>query len=479
MMEAVVEEVVDFEPEFETVEEPVHTSQFQVREDQSLDAFNYTEAMALLGDLFSSGKLVTSPADIKKIQGMFPYPVPYATKFSASGDIKLDFSQLLGSTAGNLMKEIIESGMLKLTLLSKGDANSEDYDIRRVGTGFFENEDEPEVEETKADVDEGARYRQLLQEEQMNFNWTMSELTDSGLSIKLNFERSDLISQETDDKVVIVFVVTDFLKGNAPNDENEQLPMDFQLVINVPKQKPANDNSLLDAAADFSTVTMQAVTVTNALVTLTAQGSLQQMWASINSLQLIVYLPLNNVDFPKAAMLLFEQMIKIVTFDIMSLQSLVGIEENWMGFTETAEFNQHFLDLGYESQNTILNLGFINVVIIMIILQLFVFSVFRCIFGKPKRNRKDSSKCKEACTNSMSLSNRCLRFMIEVMIEFLMCSILTLAPAENDSIFDLEEWKPVDKLMLVYTFILLTCLSLFIFVTIWYVFVLSKRMNKI
>jgi len=42
------------------------------------------------------------------------------------------------------------------------------------------------------------------------------------------------------------------------------------------------------------------------------QGSLQNLWSSIGTLQLIVHLPLNEVVYPEHVNALFEQLINVV-----------------------------------------------------------------------------------------------------------------------------------------------------------------------
>jgi len=64
-------------------------------------------------------------------------------------------------------------------------------------------------------------------------------------------------------------------------------------------------------------------------------------------------------------MTLFEELIKVVTFDFLNLKELFGIEDELeLDFTPTSPFNANFDSLGYGSQNTIDNLGTLNFIIV-------------------------------------------------------------------------------------------------------------------
>jgi len=77
---------------------------------------------------------------------------------------------------------------------------------------------------------------------------------------------------------------------------------------------------------------------------------------------------MNNVTLPANAMILFEDLISVVTFDVASLKEDVGIK--LMNTSSTMPFNDNFEKLGYDSQNSIDLLGSINLMIIWVLLRI-------------------------------------------------------------------------------------------------------------
>ena len=72
---------------------------------------------------------------------------------------------------------------------------------------------------------------------------------------------------------------------------------------------------------DLSEATNIVAGLVQGLVSLAIVGmsnfGLQSLWGAMNSLQLIVHMPLNNMIFPEPAQGLFESLINVVTFDIL------------------------------------------------------------------------------------------------------------------------------------------------------------------
>ena len=73
------------------------------------------------------------------------------------------------------------------------------------------------------------------------------------------------------------------------------------------------------------------------------------MWAFINSLQLVLHLPMNNVAFPEATTNFITPLIKVVTFDVTEILELIGLEVEVFNFTETDPFSENSDYLGYGS----------------------------------------------------------------------------------------------------------------------------------
>ena len=87
------------------------------------------------------------------------------------------------------------------------------------------------------------------------------------------------------------------------------------------------------------------------LGTLLLNGSLQHIWSSVNALQLIAFLAINNFYLHYYLMKAFSSLIGIVTFDF--LQIFEALEIDWgIDGIETTAYNENFESLGIEVSNT-------------------------------------------------------------------------------------------------------------------------------
>ena len=83
----------------------------------------------------------------------------------------------------------------------------------------------------------------------------------------------------------------------------------------MPQRNDTEESALAHVTKSISSA-IQALTVGNAVFSVFAQTSLGNLWAFINSLQLILHLPMNNIPFPETTFNFIEPLIKLVTFDL-------------------------------------------------------------------------------------------------------------------------------------------------------------------
>jgi len=81
--------------------------------------------------------------------------------------------------------------------------------------------------------------------------------------------------------------------------------------------------------------------ILNILFAMITSSELHAMWLAINTLCLIIHLPLNGVTIPANSTILFKALISLVTFDVVDLPSYVGLTID-EGFTPTAPYNANF-----------------------------------------------------------------------------------------------------------------------------------------
>lgn len=68
---------------------------------------------------------------------------------------------------------------------------------------------------------------------------------------------------------------------------------------------------------------MKCVVFLNFILSFLIAFSLNFLWSMINSLQMIVYLPLLNITLPASVNTLFSILIKVATFDIVPNADLI------------------------------------------------------------------------------------------------------------------------------------------------------------
>jgi len=173
------------------------------------------------------------------------------------------------------------------------------------------------------------------------------------------------------------------------------------------------------------------------------QGSLQNLWSSIGSLQLIVHLPLNAVVYPAHVQTMFEQLIKVVQFDLLEFTDAFQIQIT-LDVTETDPYSVNFDDLGYGSQNTYDNLGFTNFIIITLLIENIIFVVGKTgMFARCPRIQRRLE------VDAVELSAANMQFVIMSCMELFICCMVAVVPNSDPewlpSLFYLEEWDRSDK----------------------------------
>jgi hypothetical protein len=85
-------------------------------------------------------------------------------------------------------------------------------------------------------------------------------------------------------------------------------------------------------------------------------ASLQMLWGMINVMQIIVHMPLLNVNFPENTMFFYSLIIDISSFNLIPESWMAAIKKKLFFFKEE-EFDESFTKMGYESESSIENLG--------------------------------------------------------------------------------------------------------------------------
>ena len=102
---------------------------------------------------------------------------------------------------------------------------------------------------------------------------------------------------------------------------------------------------------------------------------MQLLWGMVNTLQLIIYMPLLQVYFPQNCVYFFTFIVDIVNFSIIPTDKILDKVFAFKNLTSDA-MSQSFKGLGYKSANILKNLGLValglsglGVIIILILLS--------------------------------------------------------------------------------------------------------------
>lgn len=104
-------------------------------------------------------------------------------------------------------------------------------------------------------------------------------------------------------------------------------------------------------------------------------SSFQLILAIVNTLQLVMHLPIMSIVFPGNIMTFFEILIPVVMFDL--LENFEVIQQLFPDSSGDAEKLQGIInqmsDIGYDSYNPLLNLGTIGLFLGLYFVKLFIF----------------------------------------------------------------------------------------------------------
>ena len=108
----------------------------------------------------------------------------------------------------------------------------------------------------------------------------------------------------------------------------------------------------------------------NTAKNLLTRGSLNNVFSMLTGMQLIVHSPLINVQFPAIAFSLYEELIKVATYELLPTEELFPL---FMDLPDLGYFNEKFQRLDYGYFYSTMNLGFMFLVFLF---NLALYPVF-------------------------------------------------------------------------------------------------------
>ena len=156
------------------------------------------------------------------------------------------------------------------------------------------------------------------------------------------------------------------------------------------------------------------------MINLLVAASINLLWGAFHTMQIIGHFPLLNIMLPANAYWLFSAILKIATFDVLPVGSLisefeesVGLEQDDMALSDT------MADLGYDSTDPIKNLQIMFIFMVFLLLYPIValcMGILICWSSKLK-------KCFSAI-NKPICWNVYIRFTFEAFLEIAITCLL-------------------------------------------------------
>jgi hypothetical protein len=158
----------------------------------------------------------------------------------------------------------------------------------------------------------------------------------------------------------------------------------FALRVRIPMQTDGEEPSVIATQVAASTVGSagEAVIWVQFVLRILFKGAMAELLGMLGFLQLVVYLPLVSVKFPPTALLLYNQLIQIITFDLLPTDDFYPLI---FAFPEATNLNVPFADFDF-GRFFIMNMGSLFIVIIVTLLQFPIYYIAKAVGCKKVQN---------------------------------------------------------------------------------------------
>ncbi|TNV85626.1 hypothetical protein FGO68_gene8554 [Halteria grandinella] len=211
---------------------------------------------------------------------------------------------------------------------------------------------------------------------QRSYTWYCESLLSTSFVLRLKF--TEVLDLTEKDRVKIRFKDIEKFYIDSNNNTGQvrvRLSKTFKIDMYLPKQLQIEENQNIQQASQQASIGLKSVMYANFGINLIMAASLQLLWGMINSLQLVVRTPLMGMKFPSHTKAFFSSFVMLTNFDILPSQEL---NEVVFGF-ESVEYEDNFTDLGYDSLNTVDNIGSFLYYLILIFSMIFLAQVVKII----------------------------------------------------------------------------------------------------
>ena len=184
-------------------------------------------------------------------------------------------------------------------------------------------------------------------------SWFVTSASATNIDIRTEYEKPLFVSTGYEPD----FLILQINLSEYTDYRGYRLPPSVMKKVLLPPMFESQEAAIaaLNMSNSFST-SSKAISSGNAVFNILMQSSLSQLWGLINSLQMVVLLPLmDNVRLPANAMTFTQILIQIATFEVVPTDE---INSQISYFPEEEPYSLNFSMCGYESLLFILNAGF-------------------------------------------------------------------------------------------------------------------------
>ncbi|TNV85876.1 hypothetical protein FGO68_gene7100 [Halteria grandinella] len=208
-----------------------------------------------------------------------------------------------------------------------------------------------------------------------DYTWTCESIQNSSFVIRVTFK--EVLDLTDRDRLRLGFKNASgfYLNSNNSAYLRVRLAKNFKIDKYVPPQKQLEDNSKINRIGNQAGIGLKSLLYANFGMNLIMAASMQLLWGLINSLQLVVRTPLMGMKFPSHTKAFFSSFVMLTNFDILPSSDL---NELVFGF-ESDEYEDNYTDLGYDSLNTVDNIGSFLYYLILILSVIILAKITQLI----------------------------------------------------------------------------------------------------
>jgi len=187
----------------------------------------------------------------------------------------------------------------------------------------------------------------------LTFSWNFTSVDETSIKITIYPNHpADVSAHSSPEKVRVIFHDKQMFRG-----KNNRVLVTNSTTARIPSLIvfPAFEE-VVETVTEVLAKATVIFTIAEFVLNSGLGYSLAIMWTFLNMLQLIVFLPLVNAEFPRNALDFNKAFVTIASFDMLPMSDLY---ESALSFGPQTAFSSNFEELGMETHNLIFNMGFV------------------------------------------------------------------------------------------------------------------------